>query len=456
MKILKIYSLLIISLFMSRCGFLEETSPNDLDAATAISNGASAQAALIGCYSSLQNGSSYGGQFALIAESCGGNAQTGGYNYISLDQLGAREVTPANLLVEELWAALYRTITNTNRLLNALPNINDLPAAQKKDIEGQARAIRAMVHFDILRYFGEHWNQNSALGIPIIQTTQTLQDAPNRATVSANYAAIISDLSAALTLIDPTHKAIQFITKSGVNSLLSRVYLYKGDKVKAAAHATEVINTGDFALVDAANYKTIFDKRLTSESIFELKFDNQNRSAFNALTYGRDSAIRSEISFIADTILNAFFQSRAGDKRADLLDFVHNNTTILPSGRTQKYRGEEARDNSAYMMRFAEMYLIRAEANGRVAGLADLNLIRVQRGLTALTAADVPTDAAYQNALLDENQAEFNFEGHRYFDLARTRQLEAVTGIKNFRSIMPIPGREIIASKGAIAQNQGY
>jgi starch-binding outer membrane protein, SusD/RagB family len=68
----------------------------------------------------------------------------------------------------------------------------------------------------------------------------------------------------------------------------------------------------------------------------------------------------------------------------------------------------------------------------------------------------VPTDAAYQNALLDENQAEFNFEGHRYFDLARTRQLETVTGIKNFRSIMPIPGREIIASKGAIAQNQGY
>jgi hypothetical protein len=102
------------------------------------------------------------------------------------------------------------------------------------------------------------------------------------------------------------------------------------------------------------------------------------------------------------------------------------------------------------------MYLIRAEANGKINGLADLNLIRVQRGLTALTAANVSTDAAYQKAVMDEIQAEFNFEGHRYFNLARTQQLLAETRIEDFRSIMPIPGREIIASKGAIEQNPGY
>jgi hypothetical protein len=259
-----------------------------------------------------------------------------------------------------------------------------------------------------------------------------------------------------LALIDPTQKSVSGLTKSGINALLSRVYLYKGDKTKAALFATEVINSGDFALVDAVNYGTIFSKRLTSESIFELKFDAQNRSAYNGLTYGRDSAIRSEVNYVADISLDQFFQTRTGDVRAALLDFVNNNTTILPSGRTQKYRGEESRDNSAYMIRFAEMYLIRAEAKGKTDGLADLNLIRTQRGLTALTAADVPTDSTYQKVVLDENQAEFNFEGHRYFDLARTRQLNAETGIDNFRSIMPIPGREMIASKGGIVQNPGY
>ncbi|MEN9612339.1 MAG: hypothetical protein RLZZ628_3153 [Bacteroidota bacterium] len=456
MKIIKIYSLLILTLLVSQCGFLEETSPNDLDAQTAIKDAASANAALLGCYSSMQNASSYGGHFALISETGGGNALTGGYNYISLDQLAFHAVTPANLLIEELWTALYRTIANTNRLLAALPNISDLSAIDKKNIEAQARGLRAMVHFDILRYFGEHWNQNSAFGIPMVQTVQTLQDAPSRGTVAATYTFIINELSAALALIDPAQKNIPVLTKSGINALLSRVYLYKGDKTKAALFATEVINSGDFALVDAVNYGTIFSKRLTSESIFELKFDAQNRSAYNGLTYGRDSAIRSEVNYVADISLDQFFQTRTGDVRAALLDFVNNNTTILPSGRTQKYRGEESRDNSAYMIRFAEMYLIRAEAKGKTNGLADLNWIRTQRGLTALTAADVPTDSTYQKAVLDENQAEFNFEGHRYFDLARTRQLNAETGIDNFRSIMPIPGREIIASKGGIVQNPGY
>jgi starch-binding outer membrane protein, SusD/RagB family len=456
MKNLKIYNLLILILLVSQCGFLDETSPNDLDAQTAIKDAASANAALIGCYSSLQNSSSYGGHFALISETCGGNALTGGYNYISLDQLGFHAVTPANLLVEELWTAQYRTITNTNQLLAALPNVSGLTAAGKKNIEGQARGLRAMVHFDLLRYFGEHWNQNAAFGIPIIQTVQGLQDAPSRATVAAVYTFIINELSAALSLVDPLQKDIPVLTKSGINALLSRVYLYKGDKTKAAQFANEVINSGDFALVDSLNYGTIFSKRLTSESIFELKFDAQNRSAYNGLTYGRDSAIRSEVNYVADISLDQFFQTRVGDVRARLLDFVNNNSTILPSGRTQKYRGEESRDNSAYMIRFAEMYLIRAEANGKIAGLADLNKIRTQRGLAALTAADVPTDSTYLKAILDENQAEFNFEGHRYFDLARTRQLHAETGIDNFRSIMPIPGREIIASKGSIVQNQGY
>ena len=250
MKFIKIYSLLILTLLVSQCGFLEETSPNDLDAQTAIKDAASANAALLGCYSSMQNASSYGGHFALIAETGGGNALTGGYNYISLDQLGAHAVTPTNLLIEELWTALYRTITNTNQLLAALPNISDLSTVDKKNIEAQARGLRAMVHFDILRYFGEHWNQNSVLGIPLVQTVQTLQDAPSRGTVAAAYTFIINELSAALALIDPTQKSVSSLTKSGINALLSRVYLYKGDKTKAALFATEVINSGDFALMD--------------------------------------------------------------------------------------------------------------------------------------------------------------------------------------------------------------
>ena len=75
--------------------------------------------------------------------------------------------------------------------------------------------------------------------------------------------------------------------------------------------------------------------------------------------------------------------------------------------------------------------------------------------MAELSTADVPNDAVYLQAILDERRAEFNFEGHRYFDLARTRQVNAVLGIENFRSIMPIPNRELTANE-ALQQNPGY
>ena len=144
--------------------------------------------------------------------------------------------------------------------------------------------------------------------------------------------------------------------------------------------------------------------------------------------------------------------------RAELLDYDENrnDVTIVPDGRTQKYRGEESRDNPAYILRLAEMYLIRAEALGRSAGLDDLNLIRTKRGMQPLTAADVPADADFLRAVLDERRAEFNFEGHRYFDLARTRQVGTVLNIEEFRSILPIPSNEIATGKGRMLQNPGY
>ena len=196
----------------------------------------------------------------------------------------------------------------------------------------------------------------------------------------------------------------------------------------------------------------------TSESVFELSFDKQNRSDYNGLTYSRDAALRTEISYFAAAALNAFFATRPDDARAAMVDFdsTRNDVTIVPNGRTQKYRGEEAKDNPAYILRLAEMYLIRSEANGRTAGFADLNLIRTQRGLTPLKTVDVANDVSFLSAVLNERRAELNFEGHRYFDLARTGRIKTVIGIDNYRGILPIPTREIEAGKGLVKQNPGY
>lgn len=152
--------------------------------------------------------------------------------------------------------------------------------------------------------------------------------------------------------------------------------------------------------------------------------------------------------------LKTFFEGRPGDRRAELLDFVNNDPSILPDGRTQKYRGEVAKDNPAYIIRIAELYLIAAEAKGLAGGgLSELNALRTNRGLGAATAN---SEAAFQQLVADERLAELNFEGDRFFDLARTGKISDVLGVDQEKGVFPIPQRELIASKNQVKQNPGF
>jgi hypothetical protein len=278
--------------------------------------------------------------------------------------------------------------------------------------------------------------------------------------VAATYNAIITDLTQAATLLSGnTSRNPNYVNPAIVNALLARVYLYKKDYTNAAAYATLVINDGAFTLLTQNTFQNIYTTKNSSESVFELPFNQQNQSGYNAATYARLGAASTEVLFLANPDLFNFLQNRSGDLRAALV-------APDPSGsyyRTLKYSTDLVqKDNSAYVIRIAEMYLIRAEALGRVNGLADLNMVRTNRGIAPLQQSDVPDDPTYVQAVSDEDRAEFNFEGHRYFDLARTGQvvnvLQPLTSatISITNSCFPIPQREINATNGAVVQNPGY
>jgi hypothetical protein len=272
--------------------------------------------------------------------------------------------------------------------------------------------------------------------------------------VEESYQQIITDLHQADGLFN-NYQGNQYSSLSAAKALLARVYLYHGDMSEAADMATAVIDDANFGLLDADNFTKIYTQKLTEESVFELVFDPQNTSAFNAATYLRDDALRSDVIFIANADLNTFFESRPDDKRSQLVDFINNDVSIEPDGRTQKYRGETTKENSAYIIRYAEMYLIRAEALGIEEGLADLNMVRTSRGMEELASLDFETEDDYINAILDERRAELNFEGQRLSDLARLGKVEEYLGA-GVNPIMPIPARETSATNDVVAQNPGY
>ncbi|MDA9843959.1 RagB/SusD family nutrient uptake outer membrane protein [Flavobacteriaceae bacterium] len=121
-------------------------------------------------------------------------------------------------------------------------------------------------------------------------------------------------------------------------------------------------------------------------------------------------------------------------------------------------------------MRLADAYLIRAEANlkqGNTAQAAeDFNIVR-KRGAwdgeeasMEITAADVDIDF-----ILDERARELVGEGHRWFDLVRTKKLvervkahnlDAPNNIQSYHVLRPIPLDQIDRTEGGYPQNTGY
>ncbi|MBM3178194.1 MAG: RagB/SusD family nutrient uptake outer membrane protein [Bacteroidetes bacterium] len=456
---MKTIKYLFLALSVLSCNVLDQVSPNDVADGSVFDSEDGANAALIGLYSSMQSRDYYGGYYPLVADLYSDIGTAGGFDNVALDEINILDVTTANIITENIWLSIYGTIAGANAIVERVGLVSDpgFTQTEKDHIKGQALAIRALAHFDLLRMFGEHWNSSSAFGIPVVTKIQKASDVVARSGVSAVYDAILADLTAAATLVDGDERSTEFMNVVAIKALASRVQLYRGNKTAAASLATEVIEDGQYELLDAGSIEKIYTSPYrASESLFELTFDIQNRSAYNAATFSRTNALRTEVLFLAENSLNSFFADRPGDVRSEFLDFENNDESILPDGRSLKYRGEETRDNPAYIIRLAEVYLIRAEAKGLAGGLADLNAVRTSRGLEELKSSDLGGAEEFIDALLDERKAELNFEGSRMFDLARTGRSTDVLGIEAYQRIFPIPLREIIATRGVIKQNPGY
>jgi len=145
----------------------------------------------------------------------------------------------------------------------------------------------------------------------------------------------------------------------------------------------------------------------------------------------------------------------------------------VPKGLTVDATSKRPNDNGRtwkdwYIMRLAETYLLRAEANllkgDAAAAAADINIVRGRALATPVTADDVNMDL-----ILDERARELYGEEFRLSTLMRTGKLvEYLNKYNGYLlangltapgkvSKLPIPRREIVANTGAVLeQNPGY
>ncbi len=285
-------------------------------------------------------------------------------------------------------------------------------------------------------------------------TTATQKNGIARSTLAQTWAQVLSDLNAADSLMSlPATQNPVRANKETAWALKARYYLYQQDWADAEAYATKV-------LADVNNYQllTPFSSWFqpasavaTRESVFELSYNatyqNGSRSDWQPPANGGTRQWAPGDSIVA--LLN---NPLIGGGRSAL---VAQTSTGLWYGNL--FYRSPATDPS-YIIRIAEVYLIRAEARAQQGELptasADLNAVRARAGLTASTAV---TQADILQAIENENRVEFALEPHRWFDLVRTGKAQTELGITDPNMLLfPIPVNEVTLSNGALKQNPGY
>jgi starch-binding outer membrane protein, SusD/RagB family len=368
------------------------------------------------------------------------------------------------------WTPCYSLIYVANAAIEGLNNSTKLTPAVKQQLTGEAKFVRAFCYFYLVNLYGD---------VPLnISTDYKANSVRPRASASAVYNQIITDLKEAQTLLSPnfinaSHSNTNERTrpnKYAATAMLSRAYLFNGDFVNAEIEASKIINnTSDFEMLPVDD---VFLKN-SRETIWALQ---PTETGTNSNTPEGRTFILSSVTppssslnpvFLRNGLVNMF---SANDKRNNWLG---KYTDVLPDPDIDyyfpfKYKiGNVIIASSEYsvVLRLSEQYLIRAEARmerGDFTGAAaDLNVVR-QRAEIPNTAAN-DRQSLIQAILTERNLELFAEWGHRWLDLKRMKQatniLQPIKGA-NWQAtdeLYPIPQIEIIANPGIRGhQNPGY
>ena len=431
--------------FATACDSRLEVKPTQsIDAADALATSQSVGVTLIGAYDGLANGNFYGGSVKYAGDLLGDDAEVRfGGTFATIDELWRKTITTNNGVVQSTWLQGYIAIDRAN---NVLASLDKVAIADKARVEGEARFIRGLAYFELVRLWGKSWgdgDNNANLGVPIVTMPTRVvssEDSRPRASVASVYTQVLEDLTKAESLLAAAKKT-EFASKEAAQAILARVYLQQGNYAAARDAANKVISGNNFALTSTFA-EAFTDATNDSEVIFKIFVSDQDGT--NGMnTYYAPSTFQGRGDIRVQAKHLALYS--AADKRGTLFVKVSNNTF---TGKHLDQYGDVA------VTRLAEMYLIRAEANQRLVTsvgatpLSDINLIRRRAGASVLTTVDL-------NAILTERRLELAFEGHQVHDAKRLKRNVGTLVFNDNKLLMPIPQREIDTNK-ALVQNAGY
>lgn len=434
---------ILILLFVSvACNVLDVEPYDGTEADVTFKNKQDIEKGILGSYAPFQYLSYYGRGFMIFSDLAADNLE----NPIDGTASDYREIDNNNILPENggasgIWGSAYEAINTANNVIAQVPNMTDMSPEEMEVALGELYFIRALNHFNLMVYFGD---------VPV-KTTPTLSTDdinPPRESKEVVYQQIVEDLELAADYLPESSSKVR-ASKYAAIALLARVHLYMEAYDEAIVRATEVIEDGGYTLLE--DYDAIFTDG-SAETIFEIDFTVLARNRIAEYNFPKSLNGRREVAPTTD-VLDAY---ETGDERyAASIAFEGTLAYAI------KYPDLATGTENVIVLRLADMYLIRAEANARLgqnlsAVQDDINEIRSRAELGDTAADTYPELLA---AIEQERWVEFAFEGHRWFDLVRTdRAVDVLPNVTDVnQTLFPIPSSEILTNTNPdMKQNPGY
>lgn len=374
--------------------------------------------------------------------------------------------------INSFWEDMYNAIANANVILEVIDNKKSLFSGVNFNIiKGEAHALRAFIHFDLLRCFGMSYAADmNKPSIPYVEKYTPKQSV--QLTVSEVLDKVIGDLEAAIELLkaDPiyTGRVITEADDSGylinrqlhlnyyaVRGLMARVYLYKHDYENAYACAREVIDSGVFTWVSQSALIAGDDPSGATEQLWAIDVNNLDEIHANYFTdsgFSLDSETR-----------DTYYESNTDDYRYMYL-FAEGIRTSVGYYFSSKFSGPASTNADNYyrnkmtMIKLSEMYYIIAECLYQTPSLAvdmtladAINATRIARGVVPFTDIQIE-EMSFSETIISEFRKEFIAEGQLFFFYKR-HNLKYIDGAGSDQNMIdlkaytfPLPNSELQAA----------
>jgi hypothetical protein len=462
----------VFLLFCSCKKFLTETPYSLLSTNNFYQTAGDASVALNGVFGTLTAQTYYGRTSWTVTELGGEDLTVPSNSSSDRITLGNYTATSSNGEVANWWTNIYTMLNRANDVIANVPNIA-MDTNSRNDIVGNARFLRALGYFELIRSFGD-------VPLLITPTSSTSNLFPQKTPVATIYLQIIGDLqyAEANCLIEnqiPTANKGR-VSSGAASSILAKVYLTRAstaaadpnDYSNALAECNKVINSGQYVLL--ANYKSIFDwtSKLPAkpENIFAVQFaepPSVGNIIIRMLTSAKTTPAGSASFYPPTTFVNSYIAADSIRKNFSVTNKDKSASGAISTDANYFYTKFNtdptwtAQSNNSManwiITRYADVLLMQSEALHFLNSLDPnqfngINAVRTRAGLTGANQLDftsTPGPDDFITALLNERSWELCMEGHRRYDLIRLGRIQSAllagkgVVVPSANPLLPIP-----------------